>query len=48
MSSATEIKTAGTGWDLVKIPLRLDKLSIMYNPQVKIPLTPGALLGCLC
>ena len=30
--------------DPVKIPLRLDNLFLMYNPQVKIPLTPGALL----
>ena len=29
--------------DPVKIPLRLDNLLMMYNPQVKIPLTPGAL-----
>ena len=30
--------------DPVKIPLRLDNLFMMYNPQVKIPLRPGTLL----
>ena len=30
--------------DPVKNPLRLDNLFMTYNPQVKIPLTPGALL----
>ena len=30
--------------DPVKIPLRLDNLFMMYNPQVKIPLGPGTLL----